>query len=319
MKTMKIKILTLAVFTVLGSQIAPVYAFPITLDIDAETTVTQYGSTDANSASSSTFAQSYSESSGDIISYANSRGRDDGWFYANAFGNGELFDSMGVIKQTATVTNDTAVDQLINFDFTINFGSLNVNTFGPDPAFASDESVTSLYSAEILLNGSVLWNSSASITYDENGYEFSQSGTSLATYDPGNPSFYSWGKQTDSIDLGLVGAGSNFVLEYIVKTHSFGNSAIEESRSCEDYGEYGTSDGSGPETSQVDDGYGCFYSLAEGYAQFGDPFSFNNQPLISASNFQPRSTAVAEPATTAILGAGLVGLAFMRRKKAAHK
>jgi hypothetical protein len=185
MKTMKIKILTLAVSTVLGSQIAPVYAFPITLDIDAETTVTQYGSTDANSASSSTFAQSYSESSGDIISYANSRGRDDGWFYANAFGNGELFDSMGVIKQTATVTNDTAVDQLINFDFTINFGSLNVNTFGPDPAFASDESVTSLYSAEILLNGSVLWNSSASITYDENGYEFSQSGTSLATYDPG--------------------------------------------------------------------------------------------------------------------------------------
>jgi hypothetical protein len=43
MKTMKIKILTLAVSTVLGSQIAPVYAFPITLDIDAETTVTQYG------------------------------------------------------------------------------------------------------------------------------------------------------------------------------------------------------------------------------------------------------------------------------------
>lgn len=318
MKKMKIKILTLAVSTVLGSQIAPAYAFPISVNIDAETTVTQYGSTDANNESSATFAQSYSESNGDFVSYANSRGRDDGWFYANAFGSGEMFDSMGVIKQTATVTNDTAVDQLINFDFTINFGSLSVNNFDSNFTFASDESVTSLYSAEILLNGSVLWDSSASITYDENGYAFSQSGTSLAAYNPGNPNYYSWGKQSDSIDLGLVGAGSSFVLEYIVKTHSFGNSAIEES-GCDDYGEYGTSDDSGPEVSQVDDGYGCLFSLAEGYAQFGDPFTFNNQPLISANNFQPRSTSVAEPATTAILGAGLVGLAFMRRRKAGQQ
>ncbi|EWH08574.1 hypothetical protein DS2_16549 [Catenovulum agarivorans DS-2] len=326
----KIKLLAVAISTILGTHIAPVYAFPTDIELSANTDVTLNGdnSTDSDTDNTSVYASSYLYSGNDWAD-ANASANDQGWIYSNAYGYGADFDAMSTVTQSVTVTNDTGLDQFIDFTFTINFGSLSVYGFEYEPAFETGEYITASYMADIRLNDTSIWDSSAALTYDENGYSFTQSGASLANYDASNPEYYGWGEQTDTIGLGLIGAGESFTLDYIVKTHSFGQPGLIDD--CDngygDYGEYGDGgeflvfntfvddfdDGYG-DYGEYGDGYGCLYSALDAYAQFGDPFDFGATPAFTDASFT-QSTPVPEPSSFAIIGAGLAGLAFMRRRQ----
>ena len=216
------------------------------------------------------------------------------------------FDTSSVVKQRYQVQN-SGVDQFFDFSFSLLNGSIDVNCgdgygygygYGFEPAaevFASEEPVDEIieevvepplyacsgqdqvisgYTAEILFNGNVIWESAAELFINANGIAFTSSGVSLNSYDGSN--YYWWDAKDFTLDLGLVSANTSFTLDYIVKTYTQGSG----------------------------DNY------FNGYAQFGDPNGFGTQ---SITQFTSTTTEVNAPAMFGLLGLSLAGI-FVRRR-----
>lgn len=327
MKTINKKILAIAVAAALGSNIAPSYAFPVSFQIDANTNVELNGTTDVDTDSDPNYASASNNLGGYYAqSSANAKGDDTGWIYSTSYGTGGTFDNTSNVTQTVTVTNDTAFDQFIDFTFTVNQGSLSIyEDFFSEVPIGLGEFITAEYNAGIKFNGGDIWSSTATLTKNNVGLDFTTGGTVLGSY--GGDSNYYWGAHTDTLGLGVIGAGSSFTIEYMIETHTVSNLPLLDD--CNDgygygdgYGDYGENgvDIDVSEYGEYGDyggGIDCFAQNLTAYAQFGDPFDFNgnNVPTMTPDSFNIGSNSVSEPNTPYLLGLGLAGLAFIRRRK----
>ncbi|NOX76201.1 MAG: PEP-CTERM sorting domain-containing protein [Gammaproteobacteria bacterium] len=270
--------------------------------LNADATATVGGSTISETDVGST-AVSASAFAGGTVGVASSagRGNDSGRTYSRAGGSG-IFSAQGRIQQSMTFTNTSGVTQNYFFDFTINRGSLSAY----DSAGLSGDFVLAGNDVAITLDGDTLFTSSASLLNDDNGVNLSMAGTILGSYAPGSE-YYAWGPYTGTLSLGAFDAGQVFTLEYDILTFSSSDTLWQN---CGDDG-YG-SDGYG-NVSEVGGG-GC--RTSSGKSQFGDPNSVSSSPIFSPTNvIGVPTTSVPEPGTLFLMGGGVLGLAFARRRK----
>jgi|GEM_PF-7096325 len=189
------------------------------------------------------------------------------------------------VLHSAVITNDTGVDQKVNFKYLILAGNITV---GSNYDYQSSFS-NSGYSADIRVNGISLWGSNAQIDLNSSGRTLTQGGTSLQGSLLYNDSTYVWDNFNGSLSLGYLAAGASLTLDYQLSTYV--NQFL------------------------VDAGY-----ADPPAAMISDPFDFSTNPLFAADNFTATPaipvdpTELPEPASTLLLGAGLAALAFRRRK-----
>ena len=142
---------------------------------------------------------------------------------------------------------------------------------------------------------------SATPTFSETGGVLNVNGPTLAA----GYGDYQWDNITNAADLGFLTAGQTVTVTYTLNSNATGTTTT--TASCDvftteaiGYGGYGGY-GGGPTV--------CDTGSAVG--RIGDPSTVSNNPVV------PFSVTVPEPASAAVLGAGLAGLAFMRRRKTA--
>ena len=245
-------------------------------------------------------------------------GNDSGWMYSRAGGQGSYFSHTSVVTQNVDLENDSGVDQNYNYSFAINFGSLSAYNSGfTNPL----EFSTAGYEVAILVNNVSLWQSAFMLTNTmDTGAVGSGSGTSLSAYTAGHE-YYSWPEYFGNLNLGLLGSGQSLTLSYSIKTFVAGN----HTASCNGYGTPTAVEETDMQLmaatiiEDCDNGYGNYgYPNFNGdtYAQFGDPNGFSSTPVaFNNQNITPQRQSVDEPATLALAGLGLAGLAFRRRQQ----
>lgn len=293
------KALTVSIACILSAPVYQANAALIDLNITGSASSVAGSATDsAVDASATNMNASSSAYDNNNYSAANSKGDASGWFYSTSSGN-QNFMTESIVTQTYNVTNDSNTDQFFDFSFEVMNGSIDASCgdsgygYGDDTGYGNDTGYGSGgctgnnfskagYLAEILLNGSSLWNSQAEVKVDSTGQDLTSSGAVFDnTYSSGNGLY--WGSSLFNIDLGLIAANDTFTLEYNVKTWVEG-SILESSN------EYNNA-----------------------YAQFGDPngFGSSGNPNVIGSQV----TSVSEPGSLALIGLGLFGLGFVRKHK----
>ncbi len=236
------------------------------------------------------------------LSLATASGNDSGWMFARAYGEG-IFTSESSIQQSVEFTNTATSLQNYFFDFTINFGSLQTR----GTSLIDDDLMTASNEVSIKLNGVEIFNSSAELKKNATGAGLTTSGLLLGSYASGSDE-YRWNPYNDKLDLGIIGIGETFTLDYDITT--FASSNVMPAVCDDGYGD--------------DDGYGyggvgstgspCFSNWAR--SQFGDPNGLSS--VLINSNTVTSSSAtvtVSEPSALLLLGGGIAGLAFSRRRK----
>ena len=231
-------------------------------------------------------------------SNANAFGNDTGVFFVGAFAEGRASATSEFIH-TWTITNTAAFAQTYTFDFFIYFGSISA---GNDGLPGSDGSAS--YALDILLDGTSLYRSAASIDSDGNLTEegVQLDGASLSGLQ------YSWNGTNVSLDLGLLGPGDTSILRYELVGTAFGDYDILAGDCFDGYGGEIPTDGGDVAPQVVIEVGSCFSEV-----RFGDPFSFGAQPLFPTT-FTSTPAAVPEPGTLGLFGVGLASLLALRRR-----
>ena len=235
-------------------------------------------------------------------SYASGIADISGYSNLSAAARGSVATATSQVSQYATITNTSNTAQQFNFSFLFNAGYLSIPTFG-----AGDEAS---YAADIKVNGISLWNTSFSITSTSNGSSvIAETGTSIggcylqqhcSNFFSGNDTSnqlaasgrygfdeWIWNDFSSRVNLGTFDAGQSFNFEYSLTARS----KIVGNYACDSFG------------------YGC------AHAKIGDPNSISLSPINNKTiTATPATNQVPEPASGALIGAGLAALAYRRRK-----
>lgn len=223
---------------------------------------------------------------------------DNGNFGTRSSGSGTYAKS-GTASWSSTFTNSGTMAVALSAAFLIDAGDVSVSLFGTG-------TVTAGVLGEIKVDGNTLFATSVAMESVDGGTAtLATTGTALPVNSQALTTgygFYGWDQYLSTIDLGLVDPGQTVTIDYILASYATSSIAICEGGGYgyggEGYGGYG--------------GYGSCDS-ASSMGRIGDPVQ-----LSAANHFVLTASEVAtpEPASAAVLGAGLAALAFRRRRAA---
>lgn len=233
---------------------------------------------------------------GTILGIAKVNGTDDGFFNLGVFGQ-KVHDNEARFQFSSTITNSSAIDQIYSMDFLIDAGQLETTVYEVPPD--TGEFQEAGYEIAIRFNGNTLFQSSALMrqvgvpnTF-ESVVSLTLGGTSLGGVltnpDTEAPDrfLFDWDAFSDTLNLGLLGAGQSGLLEYDVRTYVRAEFA-----------------GDGGATR----------------SRFGDPFDVSGDGGFSSIGGtdtitgRPAEGAVPEPGTLAIFATGCLGIVWTRRR-----
>lgn len=304
--TFQFKTLSLTIGLAVGSVTIPALAVPVTVLVDGNTSVSESGNPAiTSSAPAGTSVYLWNQPTGP--SFAEAIGNNSGYSNVASYSNKNVSAVTSQLHESATVTNNTGAAQNFTFNFFINAGSLTTsNSVG----FSAAESLFAGYDLNILVNGSSIWKSAATLTTDANGSNIAKSGANLNAGVTSGSNYY-WNSFSDVLSLGNFQDNETFTLDYFLTTTTTNNftTLITHHCSTSNYG-YGYGDGYDSDSIEY-----CYDTEDGGnaYARIGDPNDINYTHI--DNNSITTTTSVAEPSSLLLVGAGLAGLAFRRRAK----
>lgn len=237
--------------------------------------------------------------------FGHSYAYEGGYFGSRSSGNG-VYSIDSFARYQNTITNTTGIAAQFIGTFVIDNGEVGATMFSGATGFQKGA-----YSAEIKVNNAVVFTSSADITVTDGGLAvFTSAGTAL---NPGGESLsvgsgtYAWNPYTGTLDLGVLAPNETVEIDYRLTSLAIG-SMTGCSTGDNGYGGYGY----GGYVALNDAGLFCGNDNAIG--RIGDPINIGAPGDTVGFAFESQ-VATPEPASMAILGAGLAGLAFMRKRR----
>lgn len=309
------KLLPISIALALGTFSTNSYAVEITATADytlhgATTNVSESIDTSVDPATSVDILDAAGSfwDTGDGVFY-HTYGTESNVFGARVSGTG-TYDISSTITYVDTVFNDSGTEQAYSFDFTVEAGGISVYGAPEAGQFAYAD-----YDIEVFFGGNLVFSTFSSLELTDSGTAFIGDEL-LSAYTGGNS--YSWSEYLGSADLGILADGETASLEYSMTTKARGNIAStvvsEPVTVCEGWGVIDPATGEEIIECEVVTNY----DVGGSTSRSGDPYNIygrgpGNQFNLASAPTQANS--VPEASSLFLMGVGIAGLGFSRRKK----